>query len=213
MYEKRENIFYYITTMNENYPHPAMPKDKSVEEGILQGMYLFKEFKNHKKTQIQLLGSGTILREMIKAAEILQNDYKIDSNVWSVTSFNELRKNAIEIERYNLLNPDKNPKKTFIESCLSKTEGPIVSASDYIRMNSDQIRPFVGKSFYSFGTDGYGRSDTRKNLRKFFEVDKEHIVTYSLSILAKEQLISSKYAKEAIKKYNIDPEKPIPTKL
>jgi len=213
MYEKRENIFYYITTMNENYPHPAMPKDKSVEEGILQGMYLFKEFKNHKKTQIQLLGSGAILREMIKAAEILQNDYKIDSNVWSVTSFNELRKNAIEIERYNLLNPDKNPKKTFIESCLSKTEGPIVSASDYIRMNSDQIRPFVGKSFYSFGTDGYGRSDTRKNLRKFFEVDKEHIVTYSLSILAKEQLISSKYAKEAIKKYNIDPEKPIPTKL
>ena len=150
---------------------------------------------------------------MIKAAEILQNDYKIDSNVWSVTSFSELRKNSMEIQRYNLLNPDQEPKKSFLEKCLSETEGPIVSASDYIRLNSDQIRPFIGKSFYSLGTDGYGRSDTRKNLRKFFEVDKEHIVAYSLSILAKEQLLSSKYANEAIKKYNIDTNKPMPTKL
>ena len=213
MYEKRENIFYYITTMNENYTHPSMPKEKTTEEGILKGMYLFKEYKNYKKTNIQLLGSGTILREMIKAAEILQNDYKIDSNVWSVTSFSELRKNSMEIQRYNLLNPDQEPKKSFLEKCLSETEGPIVSASDYIRLNSDQIRPFIGKSFYSLGTDGYGRSDTRKNLRKFFEVDKEHIVAYSLSILAKEQLLSSKYANEAIKKYNIDTNKPMPTKL
>ena len=213
MYEKQENIFYYITTMNENYPHPEMPKDKSVEDGILKGMYLFKELNKYKKTKIQLLGSGTILREMIAAAEILQKDYQIDSNVWSVTSFNELRKEALEVERYNLLNPDKKPKKNYIEKCMSTTEGPIVSASDYIRLNSDQIRPFIRKSFYSFGTDGYGRSDTRKNLRKFFEIDKEHLVTYSLSVLAKEQLIPSKYAKEAIKKYNIDPEKPFPTKL
>jgi len=199
--------------MNENYTHPAMPEDKSVEEGILKGMYLFKEFKKYKKTTIQLLGSGTILREMIKAAEILQKEYKIDSNVWSVTSFNELRKDAIEIERYNLLNPDSNLKKSFFEKCLLKSEGPIVAASDYIRLNSDQIRPFIKKSFYSFGTDGYGRSDTRKNLRKFFEVDKEHIVAYSLSVLAKEQMISSKYALEAIKKYEIDSERPFPTKL
>ena len=213
MHEKQENIFYYITTMNENYSHPAMPKDKSVKDGILKGMYLFKELNKYKKTKIQLLGSGTILREMIAAAEILQKDYQIDSNVWSVTSFNELRKEALEVERYNLLNPDKKPKKNYIEKCMSTTEGPIVSASDYIRLNSDQIRPFIRKSFYSFGTDGYGRSDTRKNLRKFFEIDKEHIVTYSLSVLAKEQLIPSKYAKEAIKKYNIDPEKPFPTKL
>ena len=213
MYEKQENIFYYITTMNENYPHPEMPKGKSVEDGILKGMYLFKELNKYKKTKIQLLGSGTILREMIAAAEILQKDYQIDSNVWSVTSFNELRKEALEVERYNLLNPDKKPKKNYIEKCMSTTEGPIVSASDYIRLNSDQIRPFIRKSFYSFGTDGYGRSDTRKNLRKFFEIDKEHLVTYSLSVLAKEQLIPSKYAKEAIKKYNIDPEKPFPTKL
>ena len=149
----------------------------------------------------------------MSAAEMLQEEYQIDSEVWSVTSYNELRKEAMEVERYNLLNPDKEPKKSHIEECLSSTEGPIISASDYIRLNSDQIRPFIRKSFYSFGTDGYGRSDTRKNLRKFFEVDREHIVAYSLSVLAKEQLISSKYAKEAFKKYKIDTEKPIPTKL
>ena len=213
MYEKRENIFYYITTMNENYSHPAIPKEKNIEENILKGMYRFKEFNRNKKTTIQLLGSGAILREIIAAAEILEKDYKIDSNVWSVTSYTELRKEAMEIERYNLLNPDKEPIKSHIEKCLSSTEGPIVSASDYIRLNSDQIRPFTKKSFYSFGTDGYGRSDTRKNLRKFFEVDRGHIVAYSLSVLANEQLIPSKYAKDAMKKYNIDPEKPFPTKL
>ena len=213
MYEKRENVFYYITTMNENYTHPEMPKDKEVEEGILKGMYKFKKFNKNKNIKIQLLGSGAILREVIAAAEILEKDYKIDSNVWSVTSYSELRKDAIEVERYNLLNPDKKTKKSYLEECLSSQEGPILAASDYMRLNSDQIRPYLEKGFYSLGTDGYGRSDTRKNLRKFFEVDKEHIVAYSLSVLAKEQLISSKHAKDAIKKYNINPEKPIPTKL
>ena len=213
MYEKQENIFYYITTMNENYPHPEMPKDKDVEKGILKGMYKFKSFNKNKKTKIQLLGSGAILREVIAAAEILERDYKIDSNVWSVTSYNELRKDAIEVERFNLLNPDKENKKSYLEECLSNEDGPILASSDYMRLYSDQIRPYLQKSFYSLGTDGYGRSDTRQNLRKFFEVDKEHIVTYSLSVLAKEQLIPSKHAKDAIKKYNIDPEKPIPTKL
>jgi len=213
MHEKKENIFYYITTMNENYPHPAMPKDKFCEEGILKGMYKVKEFNKYKKTKIQFLGSGTILREMIAGAEILQEEYQIDSEVWSVTSFNELRRNGLEVERYNLLNPDKEPKKSYVEKCLGKVEGPILAASDYMRMNSDQIRPYVNKSFYSLGTDGFGRSDTRKNLRKFFEVDKEHVVTFGLSVLAKEQLIASKYAKEAIKKYKIDITKPMPTKL
>ncbi len=213
MHEKKENIFYYITTMNENYSHPEMPKDKNTEEGILKGMYKIKEFNKYKKTKIQLLGSGAILREMISAAEILQKDYQIDSDIWSVTSFNELRKNGMEVERYNLLNPDKEKKISYVDECLSKTEGPIMAASDYMRMNSDQIRPYTDKSFYSLGADGFGRSDTRKNLRKFFEVDKEHLVTYGLSILAKEQLIASKYAQEAIKKYNIDSNKPMPTKL
>ena len=119
----------------------------------------------------------------------------------------------MEVERYNLLNPDKNPKISYLEQCLGKSEGPIMAASDYMRLNSDQIRPHINKSFYSLGADGFGRSDTRKNLRKFFEVDKEHLVAYGLSILSKEQLISSKYAKEALKKYNIDSNKPIPTKL
>ncbi len=213
MHENNENVFYYITTMNENYAHPEMPKDKNCEEGILKGMYKIKEYNGYKKTKIQLLGSGTILREMIAGAEILQKEYQIDSEIWSVTSFNELRRDGLEVERYNLLNPDKKRKISYVELCLEKTEGPIMAASDYMRMNSDQIRPYTKKSFYSLGTDGYGRSDTRKNLRKFFEVDKEHIVAYGLSILANEQLISSKYAKEALKKYNIDSERAMPTKL
>ncbi len=213
MHEKNENIFYYITTMNENYPHPEIPKDKNCEEGILKGIYKIKEYSKFKKTKIQLLGSGAILREMMASAEIFQNEYQIDSEIWSVTSFNELRRDGLEVERYNLLNPTKEKKITYLEQCLGKTEGPILAASDYMRMNTDQIRPYISKSFYSLGTDGYGRSDTRKNLRKFFEVDKEHIVTYGLSILASEQLIASKYAEEAIKKYNIDKNKPMPTKL
>jgi len=213
MHEKNENIFYYITTMNENYPHPEIPKEKNCEEGILKGMYKIKEYSKYKKTKIQLLGSGAILREMMVAAEVLQNEYQIDSEIWSVTSFSELRRDGLEVERYNLLNPTEEKKITYLEKCLGKTEGPILAASDYMRMNADQIRPYISKSFYSLGTDGYGRSDTRKNLRKFFEVDKQHIVTYGLSVLAKEQLIASKYAEEAIKKYNIDKNKPMPTKL
>ena len=213
MHEKNENVFYYITTMNENYTHPDIPKDKDCEDGILKGMYKIKDYSNYKKNKIQLLGSGAILREMISAAEILQKDYQIDSEVWSVTSFNELRRDGLETERYNLLNPGEHKKISYVEKCLGKKDGPILAASDYMRMNSDQIRPYTSKSFYSLGTDGYGRSDTRKSLRKFFEVDKEHIVAYSLSVLANEQLIASKYAKEAIKKYNIDKDKPMPTKL
>ena len=211
MHEKQENVFYYLTTMNENYKHPEIPKN--CEKGILKGMYLLKEFNNKGKTKVQLLGSGTILREIIFAAEILSKEYNIDSDVWSVTSFNELRKDGMMIERENLLNPGESLKKSYVEECLTKREGPVIAASDYMRSFADQIRPYTSKSFYSFGTDGYGRSDSRKNLRKFFEVDKKHIVAYTLSALAKEQLIPSKYAEEAIKKYNIDKKKPIPTLL
>ena len=213
MYEKKENVFYYITTMNENYPHPAIPKDKNIEEAILKGMYKIKQISKNKKTKIQLLGSGTILREMMQAADILDKDFKIDCDVWSVTSFNELRKDGMEVERFNLLNPNEKPKNTYVENCLKDAEGPILAASDYMRITSDQIRPFTNKSFYSLGTDGYGRSDSREKLRNFFEVDKKYIVTYALSVLAKEQLIPSKYAEQAIKRYNIDKNKPIPTKL
>ncbi|MDC1092683.1 pyruvate dehydrogenase (acetyl-transferring), homodimeric type [Pelagibacteraceae bacterium] len=211
MHENKEKIFYYITAMNENYSHPEKPK--GCDEGILKGMYLFKEGKNKGKTKVQLLGSGTILREVIAASEILSKEYNIDSDIWSVTSFNELRKDGMEIERLNLLNPNEKPKKSYVQTCLEKRDGPIIAASDYTRAFSDQIRPYTDKSFYSFGTDGYGRSDTRKNLRKFFEVDKEHIVAYTLSALAKEQLIASDTAEQAIKKFKIDKEKDIPTKL
>jgi len=211
MHDKQENIFYYITVMNENYKHPAITKD--TEKGILKGMYLFKEFNNRGKIKIQLLGCGTILREMIAAAEVLSKEYNVDSDVWSVTSFNELRKDGMATERKNLLNPGAKPEKSYVEKCLSTRDGPIVAASDYVRSFADQIRPYLSKPFYSFGTDGYGRSDGRKKLRKFFEVDKEHIVTYALSALAKEQLIPSKQAEKAIKKYNIDKNKPIPTEL
>ena len=186
---------------------------KNCEKDILKGMYLFKEFNNKGKSKIQLLGCGTILREIIAAAEILNKEYNIDSDIWSVTSFNELRKNGMNVERKNLLNPGTKPEKSHVEKCLGKREGPIVAASDYIRSYSDQIRPYISKPYYSFGTDGYGRSDGRKKLRNFFEVDKEYIVTYALSALSKEQLISSKYAKEAMKKYKIDKNKPIPTVL
>jgi len=197
--------------MNENYKHPKLPED--AKNGILKGMYLFKEFNNSGKTKIQLLGSGTIFREMLAAAEILSKDYGIDSDLWSVTSFNELRKDGMETERKNLLNPTEKPERSYVEKCLSKREGPVVAASDYMRAYTDQIRPYLNKPFYSFGTDGYGRSDSRKQLRKFFEVDKEHIVAYALSALAKEQLIPSKHAEKAIKKYNINKDKPIPTEL
>ena len=211
MHDQQENVFYYLTTMNENYKHPEMPKN--CEKGILKGMNLYKEFKNQGKINVQLLGSGTILREMIFAAEILSKEYNIDSDVWSVTSFNELRKDGMKVERKNLLNPTEKPEISYVEKCLNDKDGPVIAATDYMRSFADQIRPYISKPFYSFGTDGYGRSDSRKNLRKFFEVDKEHIVTYTLSVLAKEQLVPSKYAVNAIKKYKIDKDKPMPTLL
>ena len=197
--------------MNENYSHPEKPK--GADDGILRGMYLLKENNNKGKTKVQLLGSGTILREVIEAAEILSEEYGIDSDIWSVTSFNELRKNGMETERWNLLNPNEKKKKSYVEKCLEKRDGPVIAVSDYVRSFSDQIRPYTGKPFYSLGTDGFGRSDTRNNLRKFFEVDKEHIVAYTLSALAKEQLMGSDNAEKAIKKYKIDKNKAFPTKL
>ena len=211
MHEKKENVFYYITAMNENYTHPEKPK--GCDEGILKGMYLFKENNNKGKTKVQLLGSGTILREVIAASKILTKEYGIDSDIWSVTSFNELRRDGMEIERLNLLNPNDKPNKSHVQKCLEKRDGPVIAASDYTRAFSDQIRPYTDKSFYSFGTDGYGRSDTRKNLRKFFEVDKEHIVAYTLSALSKEQLIGSDAAEKAFKKYKINKEKDFPANL
>ena len=212
MHEKKENIFYYVTALNENYKHPEIPSHVQKED-ILKGMYLFKEFRNKGKTTVQLFGSGSILNETIKAAEILSRDFGIDSDVWSITSYSELQRNGAEISRWNQLHPGQDPKKTYIEKCLEGRSGPIIAASDYIRSHVDQIRPYIKSNFTTLGTDGYGRSDTRKELRKFFEVNKESIVVNALSTLSREQKIASKIVNDAIKQFRIDPEKPYPTKL
>ena len=212
MHENKENIFYYVTALNENYKHPEIPSHVKKED-ILKGMYLFKEFRNKGKAIVQLFGSGSILNETIKAAQILSEEYGIDSDVWSITSYSEIQREGAETLRWNHLHPDKDLRKTYIEKCLEGRSGPIIAASDYIRSHVDQIRPYIKTNFLTLGTDGYGRSDTRKELRKFFEVNKESIVVNTLSTLSKEQKIASKVVKDAIKKYNIDPNKPYPVKL
>ena len=212
MHQKQENMFYYVTALNENYKHPALPKHVDKKD-ILKGMYLYKEFHNKGKATVQLLGSGAILNEIIKAADILSKEFSIDCDVWSVTSFSELQRDGIEVERNNMLNPDKNRKLTYLEKCLKGRSGPIIAATDYVRVHADQIRPYIKSNFYSLGTDGYGRSDTRKKLREFFEVNKESIVVNTLSALSSEQKISSKVVKQAMSKYKIKVDKPIPTKV
>ena len=210
MYNQDEDLFYYITVMNENYQHPEMPKNS--EEGIIKGMYLLKESEK-SKAQIQLLGSGTILREVIAAADLLEEDFGISSNIWSVTSFNELRREGLLIKRQNLLHPDKKQKLTYVESLFKDEKIPVVAATDYMKIYADQIREFIPNKYIVLGTDGFGRSDTRKQLRKFFEVNRHYIVIAALKSLADEGKIETDKINEAIKKYNIDPNKPEPTSI
>lgn len=209
MYEKNENVFYYITLMNENYFHPDMPE--GVEEGIIKGMYLLQSGKTKaKQKKVQLLGSGTILREVLAAAELLDKDFGISSDVWSVTSFSELRKEALAVERDNLLHLGKKSKQSYVAKCLQNAEGPVIAATDYVRLNADQIRAFVSQHYVVLGTDGYGRSDTREQLRHFFEVNRYYIVVAALKALADQKEISADKVTEAIKKYKIDKDKPNP---
>ncbi|MCE0723873.1 MULTISPECIES: pyruvate dehydrogenase (acetyl-transferring), homodimeric type [Legionella] len=205
MYEKQENVFYYITVMNENYMHPDMPK--GVEEGIIKGMYLLQESKKKSKQHIQLMGSGTILREVIKAAQMLKDDYSVTSDIWSVTSFNELRRDGLAVERYNAMHPQEKEQKSYVATQLEGRPGPVVAATDYLRIYADQIRPFVPNHFVTLGTDGYGRSDTRERLRHFFEVDAKFIVLAALNALVAEGSIDKSKVVDAIKRYNIDPDK------
>lgn len=207
MCENQENIFYYITTLNENYPHPAMPK--GVEKGILKGIYLFRSGEGEEH-RVQLLGSGAILREVIAAADLLQQDFKVAANVWSVTSFNELRKEGLEIVRWNRLHPEEAERVPYATECLKKQKGPVIAVTDYLKAFADQIREFVPNRYVTLGTDGFGRSDTRRELRKFFEVDRFHIVIAALKALADEGKISAKTISKAIKKYGMDAEKPSP---
>jgi pyruvate dehydrogenase E1 component len=215
MIENQENVWYYVTLMNENYAQPGLKKGQ--EEGILRGMYRLREGPagsgmGASIPRVQLLGSGTILREAIAAAEILERDWGVSGDVWSVTSFTELRRDGMEVERWNLLHPAEKPRKAFVTEQLERTAGPIVASTDYMRLFADQIRAWVpkGRDYRVLGTDGFGRSDTRAKLREFFEVDRHFIVLASLKALAEEGLVPAAKLLDAMKKYGIDANKANP---
>jgi pyruvate dehydrogenase E1 component len=212
MVAEQQDVFYYITLMNENYEHPAMPK--GVEQGILQGMYLLKESKSKHKARVQLMGSGTILREVLAAAEMLEADWGVAADVWSATSFTELRREGLAADRWNLLHPDAKQRVSFVEKQLKeRPAGPVVAASDYMKTFAEQIRPFVPKDrvYRVLGTDGFGRSDSRAKLRHFFEVNRNFVVIAALRALADQGEGKAKAVADAIRKYGIDPEKADPT--
>ncbi|MDJ0793277.1 MAG: pyruvate dehydrogenase (acetyl-transferring), homodimeric type [Woeseiaceae bacterium] len=210
MIDEQENVFYYITCMNENYTHPPMPA--GVEEGILRGLYPL-QIGSQGKIRVQLMGSGTILREVIGAAQLLMDDFGVVADVWSVTSFNELRRDALEVERWNHLHPEEAPRKSWVEQCFGERPGPYVAATDYMKIVADQIQGWVPGTFYSLGTDGYGRSDARKALREHFEVDRRFIAITALNALAEDGALDSKTVSQAIEKYGIDPDRPDPVTL
>jgi len=211
MYQEQESVFYYITVMNENYQHPEMPK--GVEEGIRKGMYRYGEVKpkgGKKGPKVNLLGAGVIFREVIAAADLLRDDWGVASTLWSVTSFNELRKDGLDVDRWNMLHPGRKQRSSWVADCLGGSDGPVIASTDYMRAVSDQIRAFVPQRYRTLGTDGYGRSDTREKLREFFEVDRYWVTVAALSALAEEGTIETKQVSEAIRKYGIDPDKPNP---
>ena len=209
MVAEQEDVFFYITLMNENYAHPGLKG--GTEEQILKGMYRLQSGGKSEK-RVQLMGSGTILREVIAAAELLQQDFGVSADVWSCPSFTELRRDGMECERFNLLNPTAKPKQPFVAEQLSGTQGPIVAATDYMRLFSDQVRPYIpqGRRYITLGTDGFGRSDTRAKLREFFEVDRRYVVVAALRGLADDVVIKMSVVEDAIKKYGINPTRPSP---
>jgi pyruvate dehydrogenase E1 component len=208
MVENQEDVYYYITLMNENYPHPALPE--GAREGILKGMYKLTDAGAAKGARVQLLGSGTILREVMAAAELLKKDWEVAADVWSCTSFNELRRDGMAAARWNLLHPAEKPRTSYVEQCLASTQGPVIASTDYIRAFADQIREFVPRRFKALGTDGFGRSDSRDNLRRFFEVNRFYVALAALKSLAEEGTIPAAKVGEAIAKYGIDADKPAP---
>jgi pyruvate dehydrogenase E1 component len=210
MYREQENYFYYITAMNEAYAQPPMPKGAA--EGILKGMYRVRG-ATRNETGVQILGSGAILREALAAAELLEQDFDLAADVWSVTSFNELRREGMDAERWNMLHPEQEPRQSYVGRQLGPTRGPIVAATDYMQIHADQIRPFVPRRYRVLGTDGFGRSDLRSQLRKFFEVNRYYIALAALTTLADEGEILAARVSEAIEKYRIDPQKPNPTRV
>jgi len=209
MYAEDESVFYYVTLLNENYAHATMPK--GVEEGIRKGLYLLSEPKKSRTKkappEVQLLGSGSILREVQAAAELLETDFGVRASVWSAPSFNELRREGLATDRWNRRHPTANPRTSYVEQCLTGRPGPVVAATDYMQTVSDQIRAWVPGRYVTLGTDGFGRSDTRERLRAFFEVDRHNIVLAALKALADEGTVPAKQAAEAIKKYGLDADK------
>jgi pyruvate dehydrogenase E1 component len=203
MVGEQEDVFFYITLMNENYKHPPMPA--GAEEGILRGMYLLREAPSGEGPRVQLLGSGTILREVTAAAEMLSEDWGVRADVWSVSSFTELRRDGLEVDRWNMLHPLEQPRVPYVTQCLDGRGPAAVASTDYVHAFADQIREWVPGTYRVLGTDGYGRSDTRRALRAFFEVDRRYVTLAAL------REIDPARAQEAIKKYEIDAEAPMPT--
>jgi pyruvate dehydrogenase E1 component len=216
MYAEQEDVFYYLTVMNENYQHPGMPegREDEVREGIIRGMYLLREGTAAKKKdapRVQLLGSGTILREVIGAAELLEQDFGVTADVWSVPSFTELRRDGIDVDRWNMLHPGEEQRLSFAQQCLAgRPAGPVVAATDYMRAFADQIRPFMDRRYRVLGTDGFGRSDYRRNLRRHFEVNRHYIALAALTELAAEGAVPASAVADAIARYDIDPDKTAP---
>ena len=210
MVADQEDVWYYITLMNENYEHPELPE--GAEEGIRKGLYLFRKgpARRGKRPRVQLLGSGTILREVIAGAELLAEDWGVTADIWSAPSFTELRRDGLATERWNRLHPTEQPRRSYVETCLEGQTGPVIAATDYIKTYADQIRPFVPGRYTVLGTDGFGRSDYRRALRSFFEVDRHHVAVAALHSLAQEGAVPAGKVAEAIRKYGIDPEKPDP---
>ena len=214
MLREQEDVFYYITLMNENYAQPAMPP--GAEAGIRKGMYLFRDGAptgGNKAPRVQLLGSGTILREVIAAADLLAKDFGVVADVWSAPSFTELRREGLDVERWNLLHPTEPPRQSYVETCLAGRSGPVVAATDYIKAFADGIRPFVPRRYRVLGTDGFGRSDFRRRLRHFFEVDRAFVTVAALKALADEGMVPTSMVADAIRKYGIEPDKANPARV
>jgi pyruvate dehydrogenase E1 component len=212
MYAEQEDAYWYVTVLNENYTHPAMPD--GAEKDIVRGMYLFRRgAKPDPKTRgarVQLLGCGAIFREVVAAADLLKSHWGVDADLWSVPSFTELAREGMMIARENLRNPTATPKRSHVETLLSDSQGPIVAATDYVRAFAEQIRPYVPRRYLVLGTDGYGRSDTRERLRRFFEVDRHHVAVAALKALADDGALPASKVAEAMQKYGMDPKKPAP---
>jgi pyruvate dehydrogenase E1 component len=216
MLGEQEDVFFYLTLMNENYEHPPLPE--GAEAGILRGMYLLRssdgdaaDFGNGAR--VQLLGSGTILREVLAGADLLAADYGIASDVWSATSFTELRRDGLAAERQNMLRPGAEPRRSYVEECLAgRPPGPVIAATDYVRTYADQIRAFVPRRYTVLGTDGFGRSDYRRHLRRFFEVDRHYVAVAALSALAADGTVPAGRVADAIVRYGIDPDAPDPSR-